>query len=92
MAQKTINTHGYKMTNLREICALTKGMRKGSGYHIEIAWDSETGHIAYEEHIGTVGDQRVIWSKEMITCGFLQKPTTQQQIADQITRCIEGQQ
>lgn len=89
MAQKTVNTYGYEMTNLREICALTKGMRKGSGYHIEIAWDRTTGKIAYEEHIGTVGDQRILWTKEMIFCGYLSSPKTQQEIADQIKRCIQ---
>lgn len=83
MAQKKINTHGYKMQNLREIAGMTKGMKAGT-YHIEIAYEKESGKILYEEHVGTVGQSYVSWEDGIYAIGYLTKPTTQQEIADMI--------
>lgn len=88
MAQSTINKHGYQMDNLREICSMTKGMRNGSSYHIEIAWDRDTGRILIEEHVGPVGNSWVEWTDGVIPCGYLSRPMTQQEIADQVAEQI----
>lgn len=87
MAQEKVNKHGLVMDNLREVCAMTKGMRGGSSYHIEIAWDQDEGRILVEEHVGQVGDNRRNWNGA-IFCGFLARPMTQQEIADQIYEVV----
>lgn len=88
MAQNKINKHGLNITNLRKICSMTKGMSEYTGYHIEIAWDPDTGKICYEEHVGSPGHQWVVWSEGMIPCGYLTRPMTQQDIADQVKESL----
>lgn len=90
MAQNKINKHGYQMDNLRTACAMTKGMRPGSGYHIEIAWARDEGRILVEEHVGPVGNSCVQWGEGIIPCGYLTQPMTQQAIADQVADAIEN--
>lgn len=84
MAQSTVDKHGYKMKNLREICSRTKGMTRYGSYHIEIAYDTENGKICIEEFVGPVGSHRVVWVDGVVSCGYLYRPMTQQEIADQI--------
>lgn len=86
MAQSKINKHGLQMDNLREVCSMTKGMRSGSSYHIEIAWSD--GKILVEEHVGTVGNSWTKWTEGVIPCGYLSRPMTQQEIADQIAGAV----
>lgn len=90
MAQSKVNKHGYQMANLREICAMTKGIRQNSGYHIEIAWNPDDGHICVEEHVGTVGSNWVQWADGIVPCGYLARPMTQQEIADQIAEALQN--
>ena len=78
------------MANLREVCSMTKGMRPGSGYHIEIAWSGENGKILVEEHVGTVGNSWTNWQDGVIPCGYLSRPMTQQEIADQIADAVSS--
>lgn len=90
MAQSKINKHGYQMENLREVCSMTKGMRPGSSYHIEIAWAMDDGKILVEEHVGPVGNSWCQWTDGVIPCGYLSRPMTQQEIADQVAESIKN--
>ena len=90
MAQSKVYKHGYQMANLREICAMTKGIRQNSGYHIEIAWDPTAGRICIEEHVGPVGSFMCKLVDGIVPCGYLTRPMTQQEIADQVAEAIAG--
>lgn len=89
MAQQKVHTYGRKMVGLRKIATLTKGMGiAGSSYHIQIAWEPDTGKVMYEEFVGPVGDPQYCWHYGVIPCGYIDHPMTQQEIADQITRVL----
>ena len=89
MAQCKVDKHGLPLINLRQISGLTKGIRSGSSYHIEIAYDLTTGKICYEEHVGPVGSSFVTWDSLVFPCGYLSRPMSMQDIADQVLHYME---
>lgn len=82
--KKEINTHGLKMERL-DIIARKSDVLRGQGaygnHYFQIFYDTISGRISYEEHIG---DGYAKTGSDEICVGFIRNPITQQELADWI--------
>lgn len=92
MKNKSIpNTHGLKMERL-DIIAQKSDVLRGQGaygnHYFQIFYDTVSGRVSYEEHIGNGFDMT---GPDEICIGFIRKPITQQELADWIAEEMHKQ-
>lgn len=81
-----LNTHGYKMTGLRSVCSLTKGLRGYySDQYVELFYDRATGEVWGNFQVSLGHNWYTVYDNaDVIKCGNLCDSMTMQQIADVI--------
>lgn len=85
------NTHGIKMTGLKQASGDTKGLRGYySGEYVELFYDRATGEVwtVYQVSLG-----QNTWTQyhdpDVIKIGNYSDPATMQDLADDIYRAVE---
>lgn len=91
MKTKEINTHGLKMERL-DIVSQKSNVLRGQGAYgnhwFQIFYDTVSGRVSYEEHIGNGSDKT---GPDEICIGFIRKPITKQELADWIAEEMHKQ-
>ena len=80
-----INTHGLKMDRL-DIVSQKSDILRGQGaygnHYFQIFYDTVTGRVSYEEHIGS---GYAHCAPDEICVGYIRDHITKQQLADMIS-------
>lgn len=88
---KTINKHGLKMHGLKAASGETRNYGYYSGHYIQISYDTDTGDVLTDYHC-SLGQNS--WTRyhdpAIITVATAADHMTMQEIADAISRAVEG--
>ena len=91
-----LNTYGLKMTGIKELAGMTKGIEDiaPTGFHVDIYYNTATGKVWGREQVGN--SYTKYDDEDIIYCGKAKVSKTMQYIADMIYwnvrewECIKG--
>ena len=82
-----IDTHGLKIGGLEKLSILSTHKPIAAAKNgLEIAYDPQDGHIAYDETIKNT--QYCVWRPGLIPCGTIRSEKTMQEIADMVYKAV----
>ncbi|BDF78682.1 hypothetical protein [Pyramidobacter piscolens] len=85
-----IDTHGLKIVGLEKLAEISTHKPIAAAKNgLEIAYDPQDGHIAYDESIKNT--QYCVWQPGLIPCGTIRMQMTAQEIADMVYKAVLNQ-
>jgi hypothetical protein len=89
---KKIDTHGLVMDRLLHVVQksdVLKGQGAYGNHFFQIFYDTRTGRVSYEEHIG---DGYAKPGPDEIVVGYVKRKLTQQELADMIYEAVNNRE